>query len=73
MKWISKDKKSSLDLDKIGYWQYISLEDAKKQNSYLGNETNRLKVFIGGCDPVVFRGEDADEIYEMLINKKEII
>lgn len=83
MKWRSKDNKQELDFDKIGYWAYTSKEDAgvtqRARKNSEGNfdlvkeETSRLEVYMGGDGPLLFTGEEADEIYNKLISQKEIL
>lgn len=82
MKWISEDKKSALDLDKIAYWVYSTKEDAKLHNSkettnglfhFTMDESDCLEVYIGGEGPLTFKGKDAQEIYRLLISQKEVL
>lgn len=88
MKWKSKDGKEGLDLDKIGYWKYTSLEDAQAFNAgvkemqlrepescftLLKNERNELEIYMGGDGPLIFTGDEAEEVYKMLISRKEVI
>lgn len=81
MKWISKDKKSALDLDKIAYWTYSTKEDAKTHNTkevngtfhFTMEEIDCLEVYISGDGPLTFKGQDAQEIYKLLISQKEVL
>ena len=84
---MSKDGKSGLDLDKIGYWKYQSLEEAvlynrnamKARKDFEGgfvplkNEMDELEIYMGGDGPLTFKGEDAVEIYKMLLSCREVI
>lgn len=88
--WISKDKKKCLRLDTIKYWEYQSKEDAIAFNTkveiektdksafvFLMDEKNLLKIYISKT-PILFNGDEAEEIYKLLIdninkNIKEII
>jgi hypothetical protein len=86
-KWISKDEKQCLDLDKVGYWKYISLEDVKDYNREshrvmetmtggwcpIKDEISVLEVYMGGPGSLTFEGEEADEIYKKLLSRPEVI
>ena len=80
MKWISKNKKIMLDTDSITCWEYRSKEDIESskelhKKEYLKHyQIDTIYVLIGGGSQV-FRGEDAEEIYRMLLTdkKKEVI
>jgi metal-responsive CopG/Arc/MetJ family transcriptional regulator len=82
MKWISTDKKSALDLDKIAYWVYSTEEDAKLHNRkeeinsafhFSMEESDCLEVYIGGEGPLTFKGKEAQEIYKLLSSQKEVL
>jgi hypothetical protein len=87
MIWTSKDGKSGLDLDKIGYWKYQSREEAvlynedmkKRRESFIGGfiplkeERDELEVYMGSDGPLTFTEEDAVEIYKMLLSRREVI
>lgn len=60
MKWYSKDKTRYLNLDCIGYWAYYK-------------DVGMLKVFIDSSTPLTFYGNEAIEIYNMLLSEKEVI
>lgn len=84
--WVSKNGKQSLNLTSIAYWKYRSKEDAIEVNEkakesvkdedefiYLEEETSTLEVYIGGCGPLIFSDKEADEIYKLLTEEKQIL
>lgn len=88
MKWINKTGTELLDLDRIGYWKYQPVQSARDYNELIRQkikegsdgafyikkeEISILEVYIGSDSPLVFKEEDADEIYNILISKKNII
>ena len=82
MIWKSKDEKQALDLSKVAYWKYVSKDWAfiNQQNGIndpdwtpIYEEQNILEIYFGGNVPITFYGENADEIYNMLISQKEVI
>ena len=85
---MNKTKTASLDLDRVGYWTYISALDSILYNKMIDEkikngsdmafyikkeETNILEIYIGGDSPLLFKGEDANDIYTLLIAQKEVI
>ena len=86
--WRSQDRKRVLDLTKIIYWQFLTKEDANEENNkyrkschsescgkimYPDINYNELRIYVGGSYPLIFRGEEADEIYNILQSQKEVL
>ena len=89
MKWVNKTNTESLDLDKIAYWKFYSKKSAIRFNQNIDRQTTEdddaeflvkvperssLELYFGGDGPITIDGQDADEIYNLLITtKKEIL
>jgi len=58
MIWFNKDKTACLNTSLIAFWTF---------------KNGELNVYIGSTDPIVFNGTDAEEIYNMLTLRKEIL
>jgi hypothetical protein len=58
MKWFNKDNTAGLDTTKVSYWIY---------------KNGELKIFITFGEPFTFQGGEAEEIYKILTNKKEVL
>lgn len=58
MKWYNKTKTKCLDISKVSYWEYTGEKD--------------LLVVVDGNERD-FEGEEAEQIYNILKNQKEVI
>lgn len=79
MIWYNKTKTKCLDTSKVSYWEYTSGEEQKKSNeafmSKVGNilpTKAYLLVVVDGCERG-FDGNEAEEIYNIFKNQKEVI
>ena len=80
MKWYNKSKTKFIDLDKVTHWSYISEEEQKKNvESFLKRVGSNiistgayLLVVVDGCE-TEFGGEEAEEIYNILKKRKQLI
>jgi len=80
MKWISKDKKTGINLELITYWHYKTVADILKINAEataksagsgykyqtFDSSQNIITMYIGSPNPLEYFGADADEIYSLL-------
>lgn len=64
MKWYNKDKTECLDLSKISYWRYW--------DKTLFRSDIFMKVIVDGYE-LGFYNEDAEEIYNLIRNNKELL
>jgi hypothetical protein len=79
MKWYNKDKTKCLNLDMVSYWWYTSKEmverDTERYRKMVGDISpvkSNLVCVTGGFE-VEFNGEEADAIYKILKNQKEVL
>jgi hypothetical protein len=66
MKWYNSDKTQYVDLSRVSYWEY----SPQQSDGYFLRSTLTLSVDGYG---VKFTHADADEIYSLLLNKKEVL
>jgi hypothetical protein len=86
-KWYSRDRKTMVDLDRITRYDYYDQSDLAKfndnsQDGYVPQYVNEVKmnghflVLIDGGLELIFRGQEALEIYNLLrssANKRQVI
>jgi hypothetical protein len=87
MKWYNKKQTVCLDLDRVAYWSYTSqeeIDDYKIKQKKMREqdpsafmvsplENTQIEIYISGGGPLIFNGEDADQIYKMLTSERKIL
>ena len=79
MKWYNKDKRKMLDIDSVDGYVFIPAKEYIEQNPTEPDVNDykeygdRIELILSGT-PYIFRGSDANEIYNLLIgNTKELL
>jgi hypothetical protein len=74
MKWYNKEKNRMLDLDSVNGFVFAKGDPTaiKGKDDTSDPTENRLEIIIGGS-VFVFRGEYADEIYNLLTIKDKSV
>jgi hypothetical protein len=74
MKWYDKEKTKMIDLESVNGYVYLNAKDYVNDNPDSENveeyrkSGDKIELIIGGS-VFVFRGEQARELYELLLTK----